>query len=43
MSYNKYLESNAEAKREHDENMKKAAADRLKKNAEWVKKNGKTK
>lgn len=39
MSYNKYLESNQEAKREHDKNMKANAAERLKKNAEWNKRN----
>ena len=39
MSYNKELESNQEAKREHDKNMKANAAARLKKNAEWNKRN----
>ena len=39
MAYNKYLESNQEAKREHDKNMKANAAERLKKNAEWNKRN----
>ncbi len=35
MSYNRDLESNREAKQEHDKNMKLAAAERLKKNATW--------
>lgn len=39
MSYNKELETNADAKREQDETMKKNAADRLKRNADWNKKN----
>lgn len=38
MSYNKDLESNRNAKRKHDEMLKKNAADRLKRNAEWAKK-----
>lgn len=39
MSYNKELETNQEAKREHDKNQKANAAERLKKNAEWNRKN----
>ena len=39
MSYNKELETNQEAKREHDKNLKANAAERLKKNAEWNRKN----
>ena len=39
MSYNKYLETNQEAKREHDKSMKANAAERLKKNAAWNKAN----
>lgn len=35
MSYNRYLETDREAKRQHDENMKKAAAERLARNAAW--------
>lgn len=37
MSYNRELETNRDAKLAHDENMKKLAAERLKKNAEWRK------
>jgi hypothetical protein len=39
MSYNRYLESNRDAKRASDETLKKTAAERLKKNAEWTKRN----
>ena len=39
MSYNRDLESDREAKRKHDEMLKKNASDRLKRNAEWKKKN----
>lgn len=39
MSYNKYLETNQEAKREHDKTLKANAAARLKKNVEWNRKN----
>ncbi len=39
MSYNKYLETDKQAKRDHDAAMKANAAERLKKNAEWNKKN----
>lgn len=35
MSYNRYLETDREAKRQHDESMKKAAAERLARNAAW--------
>ncbi len=35
--YNKQLESDREAKRQHDENLKKAAAERLARNAKWNK------
>lgn len=38
MSYNKELETDRQAKREHDENMKKNAADRLKANREYKQK-----
>lgn len=38
MSYNKDLESSKKAKQAHDENLKKNAAERLKRNAEWNKK-----
>lgn len=41
MSYNKELETDRDAKREHDANMKKNAADRLKTNREWKQKRGK--
>lgn len=39
MSYNRELETDREAKRKHDETLKKNAADRLRGNAEWKKKN----
>lgn len=39
MGYNKDLETNRAAKLAHDENMKKNAAERLKKNAAWNKAN----
>lgn len=39
MSYNRDLESDREAKRKHDEMLKKNASDRLKRNADWNKKN----
>lgn len=37
--YFKDIESNTAAKRQHDQNMKKACGERLRKNAEWNKKN----
>jgi hypothetical protein len=39
MSYNRELETNRTAKQAHDETLKKNAADRLKRNAEWNRKN----
>lgn len=39
MSYNRYLETDKRAKQESDKNLKAAAAERLKKNAEWNKRN----
>lgn len=39
MSYNKELETNREAKQEHDETLKKNASERLRKNAAWNKAN----
>lgn len=39
MSYDRDLETNRAAKRKHDEMLKKNAADRLRRNAEWNKKN----
>lgn len=38
MSYNYELETNRDAKAAHNENQKKNAAERLKKNADWNKK-----
>lgn len=43
MSYNRDLETDREAKRKHDELLKKNAAERLKRNAQWNKKNKKQK
>ena len=37
--YNRYLESDADAKRQHDETLKKNAATRLRTNQEWNRKN----
>lgn len=39
MSYNRELETNRNAKQAHDETLKKNAAERLKRNAEWNRKN----
>lgn len=39
MSYNRDLETDREAKRKHDEMLKKNASDRLRRNADWNKKN----
>lgn len=37
--YNKDLETDREAKHQHDQNLKKAASERLARNAAWNKKN----
>lgn len=37
MSYNKSLETDFDAKKQHNENLKKAAAERLARNAAWNK------
>jgi hypothetical protein len=39
MSYNRELETDKMAKQTSDKNLKAAAAERLKKNAEWKKRN----
>ena len=41
--YNRELETDAAAKQLHDDNLKKAAAERLAKNAKWNKENKKKK
>ena len=41
--YDKYLETNKEAKAQHQANLKKAASERLAKNAAWNKANKKAK
>lgn len=37
--YNRFIETNADAYWKHQSNLKKAASDRLRKNAEWNRKN----
>lgn len=37
--YNRFIETDADAKREHDATLKKNAADRLRANQEWNRKN----
>jgi len=39
MSYNRELETNRAAKLEHNETLKKNAAERLRKNAQWLREN----